>query len=394
MDNINDSKLPFDLYDIETPAFVYDSKIITNNISLFHECVMPEEGRLLFSVKSFTVVSALKTISETIDGFSVSSLFEAKLTDSIRCKDTIIHFTSPGLREKEYREINQICDMISFNSISQWERMRKLTDAPCNFGLRINPNLSFIKDSRYDPCRPHSKLGIPLMQLSHSASKLDFSKISGLHFHSNCDSYNWLNLVETLEHLKKNIPRLLESVKWLNIGGGYLINPGDNLKKIKEFLTSFSCEFGLDIFMEPGSGLVNNASFIVSEVIDTFESDGKKLLILDTTVNHMPEVFEYNFKPKIYPEKSNGIFNYSIYGCSCLSGDYFGDYRFSKTMGMCSRVVFVNAGSYTLVKANMFNGINLPNIYGIDKNNNIKLIKKFTFDEYHERNGGEKIGSI
>ena len=29
-------------------------------------------------------------------------------------------------------------------------------------GLRVNPELSFVKDARYDPCRAHSKLGVPI----------------------------------------------------------------------------------------------------------------------------------------------------------------------------------------------------------------------------------------
>jgi carboxynorspermidine decarboxylase len=388
---MNNLKLPHDLYNVETPAFVYNSEIIKENVSIFYESLMPEGGKLLFSVKSFAFIDALKPLSRIVDGFSVSSLFEAKLVDSLYDHKAIIHFTSPGLKKKEYREISQLCNLISFNSFSQWERMKNFTQRPCKFGLRLNPNLSFIDDIRYDPCCPHSKLGIPLRQLSKFFSKIDFSEITGLHFHSNCDSYNWLNLVETLDHLKKSIPQYLWKIKWLNIGGGYLINSFDNLRKIKTYLTAFSQKLELIILLEPGSGLINNTSFIVSEVIDAFESDSKKLLILDTTVNHIPEVFEYNMRAKIYEEDNNGKYEYSVYGCSCLSGDYFGDYSFSQPISVGTKIIFSDVGSYSLVKANMFNGINLPNIYEIDKNREINLKKIFTFGEFYERNGGKRF---
>jgi hypothetical protein len=40
-----------------------------------------------------------------------------------------------------------------------------------------------------------------------------------------------------------------------------------------------------------------------------------------------------------------------------------------------------------MVKANMFNGVNLPNIYGINQERNPKLKARFGFKEYISRCG-------
>ena len=85
--------------------------------------------------------------------------------------------------------------------------------------------------------------------------------------------------------------------------------------------------------------------------------------MLDTTVNHMPEVFEYQFRPDVVGASDLGAHEYVLAGMSCLAGDVFGEYRFDEPLRVGSRVVFSNAGAYTIVKANTFNGIPLPAIY-------------------------------
>ena len=41
----------------------------------------------------------------------------------------------------------------------------------------------------------------------------------------------------------------------------------------------------------------------------------------------------------------------------------FGEYRFEHPLAVGSRIVFENAGAYTVVKANTFNGIPLPSVF-------------------------------
>lgn len=81
----------------------------------------------------------------------------------------------------------------------------------------------------------------------------------------------------------------------------------------------------------------------------------------------------------------NGKHEYRLVGCSCLSGDLFGDYFFEETIEIGSRVVFDNIGAYMQVKANMFNGINLPATYSLDAENNMKLLKQHDYESFRSR---------
>lgn len=73
---------------------------------------------------------------------------------------------SPAYTEAEMRELCTICGHISFNSISQLEKHRKIWEtAPVSVGLLVNPEYSASEDHEiYDPCAPCSRLGIRLSQ--------------------------------------------------------------------------------------------------------------------------------------------------------------------------------------------------------------------------------------
>ena len=113
-----------------------------------------------------------------------------------------------------------------------------------------------------------------------------------------------------------------------------------------------------------------------------FQSGGKVVAVLDTTVNHMPEVFEYGFRPDVLSHVEDGAHEYILAGCTCLAGDVFGEYSFTEPLDVGARVVFYNAGAYTLSKAHTFNGVNLPTVYAITEAGDLVLKKRSTYAEY------------
>jgi carboxynorspermidine decarboxylase len=109
----------------------------------------------------------------------------------------------------------------------------------------------------------------------------------------------------------------------------------------------------------------------MASVVDLIDTDARTVAVLDTSVNHMPEVFEYSDLPGIEPEvlghrddlPADEGFGYILAGSTCLAGDLFGTYQFVEPLMIGSCVVFPGMGAYSLVKAHMFNGQPLPNIY-------------------------------
>ena len=171
-------------------------------------------------------------------------------------------------------------------------------------------------------------------------------------------------------------------MKWINLGGGYLFDETEDLEPFYQTVQLFRDRYGLTVFIEPGAALVRKSGFLVSRVIDKFASDAKEIVVLDTTVNHMPEVLEYDYRPVIQGATASGAYEYGLVGCTCLAGDVFGTYSFGEPLEIGSRVVFEEVGAYTLVRAHRFNGVELPTICKMSNNEQLEVCRKFSFDDF------------
>ncbi len=367
---------------LQTPAFVYDFQTIQKNLDNF-DAVREAGGKLLYSIKAVPLTVLLNSIADKTDGFSTSSLFEALHARDVLQNRGTVHLTSPGISPDNFKQLNGICDYFSFNSLTQWQ-CNGIYKGAMKCGLRINPGLSFARDIRFDPCRNGSKLGIPLDQFS-SISWDSADDITGLHIHNNCESENYSDLVQTVEILIDKYPEILKKINWINLGGGYITIHREQIQILTELIKKLRKQYVDDVFVEPGKAIVGRAGYLVASVIDIFDSGNKKIAVLDTTVNHLPEVFEYQYSPLILQSDQSGSFEYRIAGASCLSGDLFGDYRFHRKLEPGSKIIFANVGAYMLVKANSFNGINLPNIYMLGESGKLELHKEFSYSDYRQR---------
>jgi carboxynorspermidine decarboxylase len=83
------------------------------------------------------------------------------------------------------------------------------------------------------------------------------------------------------------------------MGGGYLFNEAEKFSYFFQAVAIFRDEFGLEVFIEPGAGIVRRLGIIEATVHDLFQSDEAVIAILDTSVNHMSEVFEFQFEPDV-----------------------------------------------------------------------------------------------
>ena len=372
---------------LETPAFIYDEGAIARSLSKLRGIADKTGCKILYSLKAFSMVDALRLMGPSLDGFAASSLFEAELARSvISTKSGTLHFTTPGLKSDELSRIAELCDYITFNSLTQWEAFHERMGQRLSCGLRVNPQLSYIDDDRYDPCRPNSKLGIPLPLLVEWIREFtnQFNELKGLHFHTNCESMSLQPLFETVSSVVSQLGFALNKLDWINLGGGYLYSEAESLQPLYRAVEVLIKNYDLDVFLEPGEDIVGAAGSVTSSVIDLFDSGDKQIAVMDTTVNHLPGVFAYGSKPCVKSAKRDGTHRYLLAGCTCLAGDILGEYSFDHPLKIGSRIRFERVGGYSLVKANMFNGVNLPNIYSLSDNKLI-LKKRYTLQDFLSR---------
>ncbi len=377
---------PFRLDTLETPAFVVDEAELVASARRQAARAHDSGFRLLYSLKALSIPDVLRLLLPHIDGFSASSLDEARLARSLALPGQSVHFTSPGLAARDLDDLVPLCGYVAFNSLSQLRRFRPRMAADSACGLRINPGRSPIDDARYDPCRVGSKLGVPL-----TAIPVPLPDGLGLHLHGNCES-PWVGeLYESLRFVAERRPDVLAAAPWLNLGGGYLLDELRDPERLPD-TARLARDFGIErLYIEPGLSLVMGACWLVSEVIDLIETTETPIAVLDTTVNHMPEVFEYGYRPEVRGQCKDGPYRYTLAGASCLPGDLFGTYAFREPLSIGARLAFPDAGGYTIVRATTFNGLRLPTLYRCEPGGRLRLRRRFGYREFIRRSGGGPV---
>jgi carboxynorspermidine decarboxylase len=381
---------------VTTPAFVLDERTVLERLAAARRLGAATGCKILYTLKPLANAFLLELMRPWVDGFSASSLYEAKLARAAVAPGGSVHITTPGFRAGELAEIDGLCDFVAFNSLSQLRRFGPSLRGASKTGLRVNPRLSLVDDDRYDPCRKHSKLGVPIGQVRAALDEEPelLTGVRGLHFHTNCDSDDFGPWLATVRRVEKRLGDWLGRLEWVNLGGGYLLDPGIDTEPLARAVEALRSRAGVDVYVEPGAAFVRAAGSLVTEVIDLFRSSGKTVAVLDTTINHWPEIFEYQFEPDVAGHADDGRFEYVLAGSSCLAGDVLGEYAFGAPLEIGSRLVLPNVGAYSMVKAHMFNGINLPAVYSVTAEGGLVLRRRFTFDDFSSRTGVATDASV
>lgn len=337
----------------DTPYFLFDIDEMKKNINHYKA----RNFILNYSVKSCLFDKLVKETGHLLDGFTVSSKGDLKKVRNETKKP--IHFVSPLIRDSEIKIINSMGNSIAFNSLGQLHRFEKALSSHIKTFIRINPEKSFLKDQRCNPCKPHSQLGVPV-SLFKEYIKTNSLNINGIHFHNNCRSNCPEHIIDTMNYIEACLESYLYQLQYIDMGGGYLYSK-ELIDVLNTLSNDWNKKYGIKFIIEPGFDISNSAGFLVSSVVDTFERQDKNIAILDTTVNHLPKVFEYTTSPEILNQATTGH-AYILCGCTCLAGDIFGEYLFKNTLKIGDSIIFKNVGSYSYVKANTFNGIEKPKL--------------------------------
>lgn len=371
----------FSISEVKTPCYVYNQNLIRNRLKVLKDVADKSGARVLLAQKAFACYALYPLIAEYLDGAVASGLFEARLGCEYLGKQN--HIYSPAYDESEIDEILTLCDHISFNSARQWAKFSGLAKAAgVSAGVRINPEFSTQGGGIYDPCAPHSRLGVPLSAFNPA----DFEGLEGVHIHTLCEQ-GFAALNDTFAHFEQNCGGLLNKLKWLNLGGGHHITKdGYDVDGLIALIKRVRSDYGLEVYIEPGEAVVLNSGFLVTTVREIV-SNGMNIAILDTSAAcHMPDVLEMPYRPYIIGAGEAGryAYTYRLSSVTCLAGDIIGDYSFDKPLIEGDRLVFTDMAHYTSVKNNTFNGINLPDIYSV-YNGKLTLIKRFGYEDYKSR---------
>jgi carboxynorspermidine decarboxylase len=372
---------------VGTPALVFDERPMLATAKLVDQLRRKTGIRVLYAVKAMSVLDVMRRLSSYVDGFTVASLFDARLAREVVGHDGFVSIGTPGFAEREMEEIGDLCNHVVLNSLGHLERFRHLLEGRARIGLRINPQISYVHEKRYDPSRPYSKLGVEIGYLTDVLRKNPdlLNGLDGILFHTNCDGEDFGPVQTTVELLVEKLPHVLEKTSWVNLGGGYLITDQSDFSPLESAAKLLLDRFQLTVFIEPGAAFVRRSGNLVGSVIDIIPTEGPTVAVLDTSVNHAPEVFEYELVPKVIGSTDDGPYRYILAGNTCLAGDIFGEYKLPYPLEVGSRVVFSDMGAYTFVKSHTFNGQNLPSLYWVTSDGEVLFRRSYYYADYRSR---------
>ena len=374
-------------------VYVLEEEKLRKNLSLIANVANKAQVEIILAFKAYALWKTFSIFREYIKATTASSLFEAKLGFEEFQAPT--HTFSPAYTDDEIDEITRCSSHISFNSLSQYARLAdrvKSVKPSISIGLRVNPEYSEVGTDLYNPCAAGTRFGVTADKLPQELPPY----IEGFHCHCHCESGSDV-FERTLKHIEDKFSAWFSQLKWINFGGGHLMTRNDyDVEKLITLLQKFHHRYPhLHIILEPGSAFAWQTGPLVSQVIDVVEDKGIKTAILNVSFTcHMPDCLEMPYMPMVRnAQVINGEetrtdthkHRYRLGGNSCLSGDFMGDWFFNHELQIGENIIFEDMLHYTTVKTNMFNGITHPSIALLKTNNELEILREYTYEDYKNR---------
>lgn len=381
----------FDAARVPSPCHLLDVARLEDNLRLLKHVADASGVKVLLALKAFSCFAVADLVDRYLSGTAASGLYEARLGKTRF--GGAVHAYAPGLRDDELDEVLAYADHLILNSLGQWRRFqsRLSAHAGLSVGLRVNPGHNEVDNPLYDPCAPWSRLGVPATQLDAK----DLDGLSGLHIHALCD-HPYEAFDRMLAAVEQHCGHLFGSIDWINLGGGLLITEsGFPVEKLIARLTEFRSRTGLTVYLEPGTAVALHAGALVSEVLDLGNNVGEFAIMDASATCHMPDVIEAPFTPEIIgaqtlPRDSTAEAGQEqvirLGGPTCLAGDIIGTYRFDAPLQVGDRLLFLDVGYYTMVKATTFNGTPLPSMALWDSRTDaLEVVRRFSYEDFEGR---------
>ena len=254
----------------------------------------------------------------------------------------------------------------------------------------MNPEYSEVETLIYNPCAPGTRFGIASSKLPATLPE----GVDGFHIHCHCEGGSDV-FERTLEHIEAKFANWFPQLKWINFGGGHLMTRKDyDVSRLIHALKEFKKRYPwLKVILEPGSAFAWQTGPLVAQVLDVVEDHGIKTAILNVSFTcHMPDCLEMPYHPAVRNAElvdedgsAEGENTYRLGANSCLSGDWIGSWRFDHPLQIGENIIFEDMLHYTTVKTNMFNGISHPAIALLHPDNELEVLREFTYEDYRDR---------
>ena len=358
-----------------TPYYLIDESKLRDNLEIIRRVRENSGAKSVLALKCFSTWCVFDLMRQYMDGTTSSSLFEARLGHEEFGGE--VHAYSVGFSRDDVIAVREFADKIIFNSLSQLQQY--LPDVQgVELGLRVNPGISHSHFDLADPARRYSRLGVTdRVALAEAASVL-----KGLMFHFNCENDDVEGLCRSLDIIGREYGDLLRKMDWVSLGGGIsFTKAGYPLERFCAALRDFGREFAIQVYLEPGEAAVTQSTELVTTVLDVMHNE-VDIAIIDASLEaHMLDHLVYRTHPRLVSPPP-GEHRMMVAGRTCLAGDVFGDFKLAAPLQVGDEVRIADAGGYTMVKVNWFNGVAMPAIVVRRLDGTLERVRAFGYEDF------------
>jgi diaminopimelate decarboxylase len=324
-----------------TPAYVYSAERIAANYhrlaDAFVRAGSPVE--LHYAVKANANLEILRLLCACGAGFDVVSGGEMYAALKAGAAPDSIVFAGVGKRDDEL--VAALDARIGWVNVESSEELHVLSELAAARGLvqrvalRVNPGVDPRTHAYLATGKAASKFGLPPDDaLDLARAQLPGVVIAGLHVHNGSTITDTAVFADSARVMLDLVARCRAAgapIEHLDMGGGFGVpylpgQPGADIDGIARTLTQLARDARVRLKFEPGRYLVADAGALVTRVLFTKASGGKRFAIVDAAMNDLIRPALYGAVHQIAPlsPRPGEPTPHEVVGPVCESGDFLG----------------------------------------------------------------------
>lgn len=355
---------------IKTPSFVFDLSLLEENYNIIKGSIASGNCSIRYAMKANSDKSIINRLKSLGSGFEIASEGELSILKTQFINPDKIFYSSPV---KMPRHISAAFSYgvthYGFDSVDELEKIAKYAPRSIVY-LRIhvsNLGASWKLDHKFGASK---KDWIDLFQ---KAKELKL-KPEGITFHVGWNN----NKIKTWEVTLKVVQKLIKTlthkgfvIKFIDLGGGFpahRVNQIEMLESITSIINPILKKlidtYNLRIFAEPGTFLVANCGFLLTQIYAKIKRGKIYWLYVDSSMTNgfywILAGLHYEITPLDQKHKLENQILYNVTGPTCDSHETFQKkIRLSENLGVGDLLVISPAGAY-ISAAKEYNSIPYP----------------------------------
>ena len=353
-----------------TPSYCYSENKLKKNIRNFKNNFKSIDPLICFSIKSNNNLQIVKIIKNAGLGADVVSKGELMFALKAGISPSKIVFSGVGKTSEEIKYAIEknilLINAESENEIKIIEKVALSKKKNVKIGLRLNPNIDALTNSKISTGRKIDKFGVDKKNFVKIIEKFKSSKnltISCLSVHIGSQISNFTPFGKMIKEVSKILSEIKHKFEYVDFGGGMSIqyeknDPKLNYKKYSSAIVSFLKKNDVKVIFEPGRAIIGNAAVLLTKIIYVKKTKNINFIIIDAAMNDLIRPALYGSTHQIIPIKINkGKVKkvHNFVGPICETSDQFLRTMKFSTLFENDILAICDVGAYGMVLSSNYN---------------------------------------